>query len=393
MTHRVRLAFPRVFPLVTCLALAACGGGGTSSPSVPPGALNQMSAQSSNLPMIDTDLSTDTAVPESNVSVLKTLTVKKTIGSTGDKNGDQNPYGLTVAPATSGKITKGDLIVCNFNNKANVQGTGTTIVGLHPNVGAKPYRIAQNAALNGCAALALDPGDNPWAAAYSANDNPFFDSNGNLISTLKSYPWSHPWGQAYSPKGATGGSAFYVSQADGSIVRINISPSFSITFDKIATEFGWNGGQPGGILAPSGLEYSASTDTLYVIDGLSNTITSLHDVATIPAGGIVVLPGGKAFGGPFAKRAHLVASGAPMNGPISAALLPGGHIVVGNTLDPNGKNLMIEYTASGQRLFTKNVDTGTAGAIFGMVATGTSDATTKIYFNDDNANAVEVLEH
>ncbi|MDQ6824987.1 MAG: hypothetical protein M3007_05925, partial [Candidatus Eremiobacteraeota bacterium] len=81
----------------------------------------------------------------------------------------------------------------------------------------------------------------------------------------------------------------------------------------------------------------------------------------------------------------------PLNGPISAALLPGGHLVLGNTGDPAGKNLMIEITPAGKMLAVKNVDTGAAGAIFGMVATGTSLHDTKLYFNDDNDNTVKVL--
>src|SRR5882757_2396179 len=56
-----------------------------------------------------------------------------TVGSTVDPTlGEANPYGLTIAPATSGLITKGDLVVCNFNDGAGVEGNGTTIVGLHP---------------------------------------------------------------------------------------------------------------------------------------------------------------------------------------------------------------------------------------------------------------------
>ena len=55
------------------------------------------------------------------------------IGSTVDPKFHQlNPYGLTVAPTTDGDFTAGDLVVCNFNAKSNVQGTGFTIVALHP---------------------------------------------------------------------------------------------------------------------------------------------------------------------------------------------------------------------------------------------------------------------
>jgi len=73
------------------------------------------------------------------------------------------------------------------------------------------------------------------------------------------------------------------------------------------------------------------------------------------------------------------------------ALLPGGNLVVGNTLDPAGTNLLIEVSPAGTILDTVNVDTGPGGALFGIAATGTP-SDTKIYFNDDNQNNVQVLE-
>jgi len=114
-------------------------------------------------------------------------------------------------------------------------------------------------------------------------------------------------------------------------------------------------------------------------------------VTAIRANGIHV-SGVSTFSGPDASHAHFLFAGAPLNGPISSALLPGGHIVLGNTLDPDGKNLMVEFTADGKMVNVKNVDPGAAGAIFGMVATGTDLASTKLYFNDDNDNTVKVLE-
>ena len=35
-------------------------------------------------------------------------------------------------PATAGRLKAGDILVSNFNDKANVQGTGTTIVQVSP---------------------------------------------------------------------------------------------------------------------------------------------------------------------------------------------------------------------------------------------------------------------
>ncbi len=56
---------------------------------------------------------------------MRRLHKKVVIGSTVDPaNGAQNPYGLTVAPITAGKFKAGDLVICDFNAKSNVQGTG-----------------------------------------------------------------------------------------------------------------------------------------------------------------------------------------------------------------------------------------------------------------------------
>src|ERR1700730_1277777 len=55
--------------------------------------------------------------------------------STIPSNGDLNPYGVAFVPEHfpgGGAIAAGDVLVSNFNNSANVQGTGTTIVQLRP---------------------------------------------------------------------------------------------------------------------------------------------------------------------------------------------------------------------------------------------------------------------
>ena len=42
-------------------------------------------------------------------------------------NGDVNPYGVAVVLVTTGTLKKDDVLVSNFNNSSNLQGTGTTI--------------------------------------------------------------------------------------------------------------------------------------------------------------------------------------------------------------------------------------------------------------------------
>jgi hypothetical protein len=393
---RTAAAWAAAFSLI---ALAACGGGGRSAGPVPAG-----SPSTENPP--GTTMMSDVRVPDAlramasdfdrddGDAVLPRLRTTTTIGSTVDPlNGDQNPYGLDIAPVSAGLLHKGDLVVCNFNDAANVQGNGTTIVALHPHAGATPARIAQNAGLLGCNALAVGPTDNIWTANFGANDDAIVSPGGAFLTGLPGGPWHHPFGQAFSPRtGPFGNGAFYASNAgDGSIVRINLT-SHSFTFDVIATGFAVNGGAPGSILGPSGLQYDPEHDRLWIVDGADNSLTALQFVSFIPAGGVVAHPNGT-FSGPARALAHRVFHGAPMNGPISSALLPDGHLVLGNTLDPNGTNLLVEITPHGRLAATKNVDTGNAGALFGMVASrsaGDRDDVT-LYFNDDNDNTVKAL--
>ncbi len=325
------------------------------------------------------------------VSFLKQLKKQTVIGSTLDPvNGAQNPYGLTIAPSTNGAFTAGDLVVCNFNAKSNVQGTGKSIIALHPTPGSTPTHVSSDATLKGCDALALSPSDTIWAASMVANDNPVLDSTGGLIQNIKGKPFKQPWGQVFAQP-MSGSPAFYATNAGtGTIVRINLGSQF--TYDVIGKGFPVNHGKPGTALAPSGLAYDPSVDTLYFADGQNNTIVAFKDVTNIPAGGIKAENNGMKFSGPSAKDARIVFSGNPLNGPISTALLPNGNLVVGNTLDPDGKNLMIEISAAGKLLDVRNVDKGDAGSIFGMVVTGTTLSDTKIYFNDDNDTNVQVLE-
>ena len=55
-----------------------------------------------------------------------------TIASTVPANGDVNPYGIARIPKSSGSLVEGNILISNFNNSANLQGTGTTIVQVSP---------------------------------------------------------------------------------------------------------------------------------------------------------------------------------------------------------------------------------------------------------------------
>jgi len=63
------------------------------------------------------------------------------VTSTVPENGDVNPYGVAIVPAgfpSGGTIAPGDVLVSNFNNSDNLQGTGTTIIKFTPNGTVSP---------------------------------------------------------------------------------------------------------------------------------------------------------------------------------------------------------------------------------------------------------------
>lgn len=331
-------------------------------------------------------------------AVLNQLVGVTTIGSTVDPmNGDNNPYGLAVEPVTAGTETMGNLMVCNFNDSMGNAGNGTTMVQLAPTPGSKPTRFAQDASLQGCDAMSINTtAGYPWVAAYTAMDNPIVSTSGTIINTLKTaYTWMHPWGEVFAVPASTLTTAvptFYVTDAgDGSVVAVRITSS-GFMFQKIAKGFPTNLTSSFGILAPAGLTYDQPSDTLYLVSSDTNSIVALTNASTLTDGSITVsgtASTGLSFSGPMASHAKVVYSGSPLNYPVSMAELYNGDLIIGNT----GDNNMIEITQNGLVTATKLVDSGNAGAIFGIATWGTTVQTQVVYFNDDNTNTVVQLSN
>jgi hypothetical protein len=333
-----------------------------------------------------------------------------TIGSTVDpiEHGD-NPYGLAIAPVTAGLVTAGDLVVCNFNDGAtNTQGLGTTVVGLHPTQGATPYRIAQSSSLQGCNALTIFADGSIAAAAYSANQNPLVDPAGTVSTPFSADTFANPWGEAYVAANGGNPAALYVSNVNGTIDRITLSGDAQTAFTQIVQGF-CGSGQPGSIYAPAGLTYDPSVDTLYVIDTSSFSVIALANVSQIGASGVMVAGQCSStaspptptptFSGPSASSASVIAHGAPLFAPLSAALLADGDLIVENSDINIGSgqmpNLAVEVSPVLPGGFVGEpiqLDTsGTPGALFGIAATVDSQGNQIVYFNDDNTNAVMML--
>jgi hypothetical protein len=130
-----------------------------------------------------------------NNSILNSL--QSITDSTSPANGDLNPYGVAFVPAnfpSGGTIAPGDVLVSNFNNSSNLEGTGTTIVSISPT-------------LHGPLGLTLSPNGNLITANGDGvnaggppNDLVEFTEHGFLVST-------------YQLDGGAPGAAFGVASA------------------------------------------------------------------------------------------------------------------------------------------------------------------------------------
>ena len=77
------------------------------------------------------------AVADQSAQLLPHIAITSTVPA----NGDLNPYGVAVVPAgfpSGGPLAPGDVLVSNFNNMKNKQGTGTTIIQYRPNEQVAP---------------------------------------------------------------------------------------------------------------------------------------------------------------------------------------------------------------------------------------------------------------
>ncbi|HEX3369701.1 MAG TPA: hypothetical protein VHS56_09020 [Candidatus Cybelea sp.] len=370
---------------VLALALSACGAqvpstGGAVSPALP-----AATARARHVPLTDEK------------SVLKILTKDVTIGSTVDaKNGDQAPRALSIAHGSPhGVLTKGQLVVCNFEDSSGNAGAGTTIEYLDPTAGAKPQRFAQNAALKGCDGAAVHPHDGTvYGAALTTDELVDLGKKGAMVKSYGGKLFADPFSDIITNPSQNFSPLYvYVGTTSGTIVSVSVGFYGNGVATEVAKGFATNKGSQGW-LAPSGFQYDQDSDTLYIVDGVSNTVVAFNNASDLlDKDEIIVQPGGKTFKCRYPKTTcgSVVYSGSPLNGPMASALLPNGNLIVANT--QGTANTLVELTPAGKVLDTKVIDSSSTQGVFGLAAKGTTDSNTVLYYTDTNDNSVHELTH
>jgi hypothetical protein len=335
-------------------------------------------------------------LPADTTSILKKLTKNVAIGSTIDpENGDKSPRSISVVPGSHGLLTKGQLLVCNFDDKSGTAGAGTTIEVLNPSPHAKPTRFVADPAIEGCGVDAITGAFEIYAAGISGGAVVNFNEEAKKIRTYAGPLFAVPFaGTSANPQEPYSPAYVYVSNAkSGTIDSISVGFYGNGQATEVANGFAVNKLQPAGKLGPSGLQYNAFPDTLYIVDGVTNTVVEfLHASDLLEKDEIAVKPGGKTFQCKHAKTTcgKLVYAGSPLNAPLASALLPNGNLVVANT--KGTANELVEMTPTGQILATKVVDQSHTQGVFGLAATGSNDTDAALFYTDANSNSVHKLE-
>ena len=343
--------------------------------------------------------------------MLEGLRHHATLASTITDNGDLNPYAVVVAPASVGKIHQGDVLVDNFNNQSNLQGTGGTIIGYSPasrstylfaklpqNLPQCPGGIGLSTAMAVLSSGWVIVGSTPSKDGTTATKGPgcllVFDAEGKLATVWSGSHINDPWGNmAVVDSGAKAtlfvsmsgydvpgpdkidpatGQPVVVNKATVLRIQLAIAPGATpkVTGQTvIASGFGQRADKDVFLIGPTGLALVGST--LYVSDALENRIVAIPD-ATTRAGS--------------AGTGSTVTKGGFLERPLALAVTPGGHILAANA--KNGK--VVEFDpASGKQLAAQWVDNNQAqsppgnGDLFGLAVAPDGSG---FYYVEDDVN-------
>jgi hypothetical protein len=384
--------------LAICAAvviLSAC----SQSNTVPTGTSNALPPQTSPGQVPASSQVGDDAKHGDSTSILKQDTKNVVIGSTVDpKNGDEGPHSISIVKATLSPLKKGQLVVCNFEDSSGTPGNGTTIEVLNPTPSSSPTQFAQSSDIKGCAGVTTSSqSDYVYGAGMNSGKLVPFNPKGVEQSPITS-PLEAPFSDTdVANKGLYSAEYVFTSDAKtGAIVSAGVNTYASGFLMQVASGFSVNNGSGLNVLGPTGLSYYPKKNVLYIADGVTNTVvkfTNPNDL--LLKNEIVVSKSGTKFTCSHKKTTcgKLIKSGSPLSSPIAMTALPNGNMIVANGAPASGGgNELVELTPNGTVLDTEVVDTGSAPAIFGLAASGTSDSDTVIYYTDTNDNSVHELE-
>jgi hypothetical protein len=332
--------------------------------------------------------------------------------STIPANGDLNPYGVAIVPPgfpSDGAIAPGDILVSNFNNISNVQGTGTTIIKFTPGgpvalgvpIGqaGNATTFFQGTAFQGLPGLGLSlalgvlqRGFVLVGAVPTTNGSTvqppgalfFLDRNGNEISPS---PYTNqldgPWGLTIDDQ-FDHARVFVANVLNGTVTRLNltVNPSSVLVTQAtvVASGYAFRTDPAAVVLGPTGLVFDAKSDTLFVASTADNAIFALPHAGTATSSS-----------GP----GKIIYQNDHLRGPLALAIAPNGDFITANgdavNADPTQPSEVVEFTRTGEFVAQFNVDAAPDGG-FGVAVASADHQTARLVVVDDNANNLTAFD-
>jgi hypothetical protein len=332
--------------------------------------------------------------------------MRTTIASTVPKNGDVNPYGVVVVNRSQGLLQQGNVLVSNFNNAKNLQGTGRTIVQVSPGgtvtqfakirpshlPGACPGGIGLTTALSllpgGWVVVGSLPTTDGMSATAQAGCLIVLDKWGHVRETIAGNGINGPWDMTSVSfhhvaqlfvtnvlNGTVAANGKVVHQ--GTVLRLTLrlngfSPPQLQSVTTIGSGFAERTDPAALVVGPTGVGLNRH-GTLFVADSVANRI------AAIP---------GAPFRGTSAGRGFLVTRGGALNTPLGLTVAPNGNVLTVNA----GDGRIVETNRFGQQVAAKFLDRSGmppgAGALFGLAV---APFGTGVYYVDDAVNTLRLL--
>jgi len=355
-------------------------------------------------------LTVSSLVPELFAAELPATHTITVVSSTIPSNRDVNPYGIFEVPETIGHLVKGNLLISNFNNSSNFQGTGTTLVQISPGgsfrqfahinastlPGPCPGGIGLTTALvvlrGGWVIVGSLPTSDGTSATAQAGCLLVLDALGKVAETIYGNLINGPWDMAAQDRSnidGSGSASLFVTNVlngtvaargrvvnGGTVVRVDLTlspsaPPFVEAETVIGSGFAERTDPAALVIGPTGVGLSQDGFSLYVADSLNNRITAIPSPLTRMSS---------------AHTGKTITKGGGLNDPLGLSVAANGDILTVN----GGDGFMIQTTPDGLQVSMNLLDSSGSppgnGALFGVVSIGSS-----VYYVDDASNTVNLF--
>jgi hypothetical protein len=346
--------------------------------------------------------------------MLESIHRHATLTSSVTDNGDLNPYAVVVAPVSAGTIQKDDVLVDNFNNVSNLQGTGTTIIDYRPSTkqtrlfaklpvklpecpGGVGLTTAMTMLKTGWVIVGSTPSTDGTTATKGDGCVIVLDPNGKMVAAWSGPTINDPWGDmAVIDNGST--ATLFISMAGfglpgpdvidkatgfpvilhkSTVLRLNLQipdgkPPVLVDQTVVADGFSARADRDNFLLGPTGLALGPD-QTLYVTDGLDNLIAAIPNAVTRTDS---------------AGTGKVVTKNGLLSWPLAMVYTPAGHLLVCNGKD--GQLVEVD-PAAGKQIYSQWIDSDQAqtppgnGDLFGIALTPDGQG---FYYVEDDMNTL-----